>query len=554
MWSRRLVLALVSAVAALAACDDPSPPRPPPTPPPDPPSHNVIDVAIWPRMISDGLTTLTPAPTEELCRRMSLDLLGVTPSAADVAAACTGKTPAEMARAFLAMPRAAAIERRYWIQRVGNQPDWLMADHLADADKLYDALGAGTLGYDDFAARLLAHPVMTVNRPLAAGDDVTLTVTNIFRLFLGRAPSVAELADYTNLLRPWRRVTERRDDLGYMAATWPAAIDPEACHDQVLGVAGCTSKLLGAETTILPVVAPHAPSGYETNDALFYYETVQGAVPAALETELEKPGRLLATRDEFWDEAADLSLRRFLGWWRSTAAEPDTVLPEVQLALSAWFKATPTHDIRELYVMVLSSLLYTTSAEVPIADGERPPWATGPVKTLEPEQLLDSVGRALGRPLGLCDPHTAEGVERGGGSWPTRLRLAQPEDWYGFGFDYYRANAAELGGCLGARPAPRQPGLKAMFDHIALADRLCRAPSTLLPADLAPTDTTPAGIDRLAEHLFAAFLARKPTAEQSDAMRTAGTACFADATCHDLTGLGRETCGALLRSAAFLYY
>ena len=106
MWSRRLGLALVSALA-LAACDDPSsgPPAPPP-PPPDPPSQNVIDVAIWPRMIADGLTTLTPAPTAELCRRMSLDLLGVTPSADDIAAACTGKTPSEMARAFLAMPRA----------------------------------------------------------------------------------------------------------------------------------------------------------------------------------------------------------------------------------------------------------------------------------------------------------------------------------------------------------------------------------------------------------------------------------------------------------------
>ncbi len=550
----RCSAATLLALSLLAACDEPAPPRPPPEPPPPPPSSNVIDVAVWPRMIADGLTALTPASTDELCRRMGLDLLGVTPAPDDVAAACVGKTPAEMARAFMARPRFAATERRFWIRRMGNEPTWVMADHLADADRLYDALGRGELGYADFAARVLAHPVMTVNRPLAAGDDVTQTVTNIFRVFLGRSPSVAELADYTNLLRPWRRVTERRDSLGYMDATWPAVIDPEACRDQVLGVAGCTSKLLGAETAILPVVTAQAPAGFDTNPRLFYYETVQGAVPAALQAELEKPGRLLATRDEFWDEAAELALRRLLGWWRSTAAEPDTVLPEVTLALSTWFAAQPGHDVRELYATVMSSVLYTSAARVGADSGPRPPWGTGPVKTLEPEQLLDSVSRALDRPLGLCDPHTSQGVDNGSGSWPTRLRPPQPADWYGFGRDYYRAIAVELGDCQGALATPRQPGLKATFAHIELAERLCRAPSKILPADLSPTDTTPAAIDRLTDHLIRGFLARPATADEQAAVRTAATACFADPACQDLGGLARETCGALLRSSAFLYY
>ncbi len=551
--SRRPGFALGLAFAAVAACDDPAPAPIPPDPPPPPPSSNVIDVAIWPRMIAEGLTTLTPASNEELCRRMGLDLLGATPSVEESAAACTGKSAAEMARAFMTLPRFRATERRFWIQRVGNESNWIMADHMVDADGLYDALGAGTLAYDDFAAKLLAHPVMTVNRPLAAGDDVSLTAANVFRVFLGRTPSLAEVADYSNLLRPWRRTNEMRESLGYMATTWPAALDPNACNDQVLGLAGCTSKLLGAETAMVPAVSPQAPPGFETSPRLFYYETVQGQVPPALQAELEKPGRLLATRAEFWDEAADMSLRRLLGWWRSTPDEPDSVLPEVHLALAAWFRATPERDLRELYVMVLSSLLYTQAAEIPIVDGARPPWATGPVKTLEPEQLLDSVARALARPLGFCDPHTAEPVGRAG-TWPLRLRTPQPEDWYGFGRDYYRELGSELGGCLGARTAPRQHGLKAMFAHIALADRLCEAPSRLLPDGLAPTDTTPAGIDRLSEHLFPAFLGRRPAADELEAMRTAGTACFAEQRCANVNGLARETCGALLRSAAFLYY
>ena len=550
----RGVLATSLVMAALAACDDGTTSPPPPPEPPPPPSQNVIDVAIWPRMIAEGLTELVPAPTDELCRRMSLDLLGRTPTTDEIATACTGKTAEQMARAFLAMPRFRDMERRFWIQRVGADPYMVYGEHLVDADTLYDALGQGQLAYDDFAARLLAHPVMTINRPVAAGDDVTLTVTNIFRLFLGRAPVVAEIGDYGNLLRPWRRVAEMRmGPLGYGDTVWPAALDPMACQDQVLGLAGCTSTLLGETTVVNPVVTAQAPAGYDTNPDLFYYETVQGAMPAALEHELEKPGRLLATRAEFWDEAADYPLRRFLGWWRSSAAEPDTVLPEVQLALSAWFQAQPAHDVRELYVTVLTSILYTQSIDDTRA-GDRPPWGTGPMKTLEPEQLLDSVGQALARPVGLCDPHTAEpvGVERT--VWPERLRAAQPADWYGFGYDFYRTLGVELGGCLGARTSPRQPGLKAMFAHIAIAERLCRAPSKLLPDGLDSADTTPAGVDRLADHLFRGFLGRAPSTDEQTAVRTAATACFADASCHDMGGLARETCGALLRSAAFLYY
>src|SRR5205814_3792309 len=113
--------------------------------------------------------------------------------------------------------------------------------------------------------------------------------------------------------------------------------------------AECTSTLLGAQTSLAPQVSPLVPSGFsQTSSKLFYYEMVEGGVPGALEAELEKPGRLLATRQELWDTAADLALARWLGWWRSSANVPDTVLPEVQRALGAWFRARSGHDLREL--------------------------------------------------------------------------------------------------------------------------------------------------------------------------------------------------------------
>jgi hypothetical protein len=280
------------------------------------------------------------------------------------------------------------------------------------------------------------------------------------------------------------------------------------------------------------------PTGYsQTSSALFYYELADGNMAAAIASELEKPGRLFATRDELWNEAADFALARWLGWWRSTANQPESVLPEVRQALATWFRDQPRRDLRELYVTVMTSLLYTTSADV---DGdERPPWATGPTKLLEPEQLLDTVARALGRDLGACDPHTDEPVGQNF-FWPQRLRDPATTS----GFDY-RGAAQQLGGCLGATEPPRHPGLPALLTHIDLARQLCASPT--LPADV----TT---LAQVGDYLFAQFLARPPTSEERSALDAAATACSSDSTCGDARGFAREVCGALLRSTAFLYY
>jgi hypothetical protein len=540
------VTLLIVPLAWLAACSSDTGASDPPLPPP--PSQNPIDVAIWPRLVASGLTALPAASPDELCRRMALDLTGVTPAPGE----CDGKTPEEMARAFMATPRFIAIEKRFWIRRLGADPMAMMADHIADADTIYEAAASGDIGYDDLVARLTAHPIITINRPVAAGDDVTQTVQRIFTVFLGRMPSAAEVADYANLLRPWRRRFEDRYDKGYGYYVRMAAIDPAACRDPVLGKAACTSTLLGPATTVDPQVTAHVPAGYsQTSSSLYYYELDQGNVPAALEAELEKPGRLLAMRAELWDEAADLALARFLGWWRSSANVPETVLPEVRRALAESFRARTPHDLRELYVTVLTSLLYTTSNDSGGA-ANLPPWATGPSKLLEPEQMLDTLAHGLGRDLGLCDPHTDEPVGRNF-YWPDRLRTPQPTDFYGFGYDFYLERAQQLGGCSGAIAPPRSPGLPALLTHIDLARDLCRAPGKLLPDGVDPQATTADAMAAVADHLFAGLVGRRIADDERPAITAAATACAADTTCHDASGFGVELCGALLRSAAFLY-
>ncbi|MBA3456290.1 MAG: DUF1549 domain-containing protein [Deltaproteobacteria bacterium] len=539
-----LVVAVVSACSASSIPIDPTPPPPPP------PSDNPIDVAIWPRLIEEGFTDLTPATTNELCRRISLDLTGVSPQADEVATLCTGKSPEQIVRGFMALPRFRDTERRFWIRRIGAEPTALMADHIADADRIYLAAADGTIGYDDMVAQLVAHPIITLHRSIAEADDVAPTVLHVFNTFLGRAPSAIEIDDFANLLRPWQRRFEDRYDLGYSYYVRPAALDPRACLDAVLGASACTSTLLGAPTTVDLQITPRVPSGYsQTSDNLYYYELAQGDMPAALQAELEKPGRLLATRAELWDEAADVALSRFVGWWRSTPNEPDSVLPEVQQALGSWFRGHETRDLRELYVVVMTSLLYTSSSEV-VTDGERPPWTTGPTKLLEPEQLLDSVARALGRELGQCDPHTEEEVGLDF-YWPDRLRTSQPSGWYGFGYDFYRQSAVMLGGCLGARQAPRNPGLPALLTHIELARGLCAPPSELLPAGI---DAAAPATVAVATDLFTRFLARAPASDEVAMLDAAAAACLGDSGCATAKNLAIEVCGALLRSSAFLYY
>ncbi len=518
---------------------------------PGPPSDNPIDQAIWPRMVGEGRTKLVRASDVELCRRVALDLIGVAPTADQVSSLCAGRSPEEIVRGFLALPRFVEVERRFWIRRLRADPVAGYGEHIVDADRILDASASGAIGYDDLVARLLAHPIMTTNRSVAAGDDPTTTVEHIFETFLGRAPSPAEVGDYANLLRPWRRVFVPRGELGYAFYVRPSVLVTNACSDPVLGAAACTSTLLGPPTTIKPPAeALELPA--DGINGYYYYELVHGNVPPAIQAELEKPGRLLATRDELWDQAADVALARFLGWWRSSTDEPDTVLPEVQRALGAWFRQHPTRQLRELYVTVMTSLLYTATAEAP-GDEELPAWTTGPTKLLEPEQLLDTVGAALQRELGLCDPHTSEPVGLDF-YWPDRLRRPQPEDFYGFGSDFYYDRGNLLGGCLGAMAPPRAPGLPALLTHIGIASQLCVAPSVILPTGVEPSATTPDAVRAATTHLFQRLLSRAPDDDELAVTADAAATCFADPTCGTVGTFASELCGALIRSSAFLYY
>jgi hypothetical protein len=509
--------------------------------PPPPPSDNVIDVAIWPRIVAGGHAEIPDEAHEALCRRMALDFTGRVPSDADVSTHCDGKSPEAMARSFMDTPEFAARQRKLWIQHLGPIPEQVLADHIIELDDLIDQLATGAIGYDTFAIRVSAHPGFALNRMIAEPEPYEDSARALSRVFLGRAPQGAELETLARLFRIWRRDWVPRYAEGYGYYVRVATIDPDVCTDPVLGQLQCSGALWGGEVSIdLPL----------TDEVL--YESIAGAVEPGLQAELERVGELMVQQPEFWGEAADHGLRELLGWWKSTPAQNETDVAEVRSALAAWFAGTEGHDVRDLYAMIASSILYIRATDLPEDAPELPPWAIGPTKAMDATQFLDSLEVVFERELGFCDIHTPEPIGRNW-YWPDRLRVAQDPGFAGFGYDFYFETAQTLGGCLGAIPEPAQPGLESLFTHIDLADTLCEDGDAPVPAGFDAADLGAANIDALVQHAWSRFLTRAPLPEEAEALEAARTACEGDAGC-DGQQFADELCGALLRSGAFLYY
>jgi hypothetical protein len=550
--------------------------------PPPPPSSNVIDVAIWPRLVRDHTTKITRASDTELCRRLSLDLTGAIPSPEEVAA-CAGKSPEQMARAFMATQAFVAREVRLWVQTLGENPVRMNANLLISADRILARLASGAIGYDDFVAQIVAHPVVTLNRRTDV-DVLADVATNVFVTFLGRAPVGDETNDFADLFRVWLRLAagDPKGVIGYRPNV--AGLDPRACKDPVFGAEACTSRALGAATTIqLPDNPPGTGCFNQFNlddqggragppDGVLCFDSVganapsavdaQGNLPQALRQELEKPGRLLATRAEFWEQAGERALMRMLGWWKASLNEPETVVPEVRVALGAWFRAQAKHDLRDLYATITSSLLYTRTELVDPSDSARvdgvAPWLSGPTKAMTGEQYLDSAIKGLQRKgaaseNGPCDAHVSTYAFDGLAYiyyFPAPLRVASDQK----GDDFYRANATLLGACQGGAPSQAQPGLRGLFAQVGIGQGLCDDKAVLAPAGTSLTDGSDTTIDAVTSFQFQRLVQREPEAGELDAARKLAKDCLGDASCGATKGYAGLLCQTLLRSGSFVFY
>ena len=515
------------------------------TAPADPPSiacetsDNTIDRAACPRLYASGCGAAPIAPDHELCRRMHLDLTGVAPSRAELTAVCAGKTPREIAVTLMASPLFVRHANELWAETLGYEPAQVDGKWLADADGLVASLVRGELGYDAFAKRILGHPIFGVGARLPRSDLIDdddgffpQAARRAIKVFLGRDAIVGEDVALGKLFAPWKKkIVVLNGDYGRAEPF----LDPAACP--------CTTSVFGQSTELrIPL------------DRKMMWDDLAPSVPPALRAELDKVGALFVSQPPFWAQGADLALAMYLGWWKTTLAQDQSLLPEVEQALGEQLRNDPAHSFRDLILTVVTSALYTRSSVAPAsAAAELPAWCTGPMRVVRPEAYVASLGLVLGIRVGRCDHRTYEplGVFYADGSegsfFPNALHEDEASDGDVLGItDYHYRASTQMGGCSAGASRSEDPTLPMVFGAAPIADTLCKKSQVLLPDGVGAADRTPRAADAVIERVFELMVGRLPTHEESTAIAIdvgtcRGESCGAGA-------LATNLCAALARS------
>src|SRR5262249_2404828 len=132
----------------------------------------------------------------EICRRMSIDLLGRIPTEKELAD-CVKERPADRVEAFMALPEYIWNMRRIWGELVNyrSEPMWYV--RTLELDWLVKSLYEGELPDDGFATRFVMHPAFFSRHQ---GDD---WFSAMYPIFVGRPARVDEIAGLRPLQRVW---------------------------------------------------------------------------------------------------------------------------------------------------------------------------------------------------------------------------------------------------------------------------------------------------------------------------------------------------------------
>ncbi len=508
-------------------------------------SDNAIDHAVCPRLYASGCGAAPVAPTYELCRRMHLDLTGVVASQDELVSTCAGKTPRQIAVALMASPLFVRHAKELWGEALGYEPAQVDGKWLADADQIVASLVTGEIGYDAFAKRILGHPLFGVGARLPRSDQLTdddgffpQSGRRAIKVFLGREAIAGEDVALAKLFSPWKKkIVVLNGDYGRAEPF----LDPAACP--------CKTSLFGQSTELRIPLGTH-----------MMWDDLAPDVPPALRAELDKVGALFVSQPAFWAQGADLALGMYLGWWKTTLAQDQSLLPEVELALGETLRTEPAHSFRELILSVVTSALYTRSNVAPAsAAAESPVWCTGPLRVLRPEAYVASLGKVLGVRVGRCDHRTYEalGVFYADGSegsfFPNALREDEASDGDVLGTtDYHYRASTQMGGCSGGAARSEDPTLPMVFGASPIAATLCAKSQVLLPDAVGAADSSPATMEAVIDRVFERMVGRLPTNDESAAIAAdvalcTGPSCGAGA-------LATNVCAALARSSEFSTY
>lgn len=515
---------------------------------------NPVNAGICTSLWGVGLMT-RPIDDGEACRRLFADTLGRFPDLDELRDRCLGRPWGEVVDQLIQSPEFVRIQQRRWADRLLYNNEALSPERIYDADALVAKVYRGLVPYDQFAAIVAAHPVLT--RRYATPAD---RAEAAFRMFLGRPPFERERADLARLYVLWVNDYYQHPSFGRVPDSFIQfrCVDSDGRRDPAR-VGECTSILWGYHELVLE---PDLRALARPDGRLW-----SGLLRAVDWERLQLPGRIIAGEPAFWERAVDDVLEQYLGYRVSAVA------PQVRENLVD-FLLEHGADIRSVHFAVLTSALYLQSArtdgrEDPVADSYRYTW--GPLKQAEVETWIDTLEARTSIDLGSCDHRIPD---------PARLlrlqtvgayALVEASDWTlaSNGNEVrrtYRDLARSLGGCpenlAGGRfktvsvlTTATQEGFVTGLCNPALLERapMAAPTATLLPPGMASNKQLDAGTGReILRHQIGRFFAREPSLEESIAAEAAVAEC-APKPC-TAEAFARPLCFALLSSAEMLFY
>ena len=520
------------------------------------PLSNPIHQALCPTIEGRGLS-YTPVVAAEACRRLFADTLGRFPTKRELDETCLDRPMSAVVANLLARPEFVKTQRRIFADLLLYHNEVISTARIWDADEVVGKVYAGLIPWDQFAAIIASHPVLT--RRYANPAD---RAEAAFRLFIGRPPYQNERADLARLYNLWTNDYYEHPGFG---RTPDAFVRYECVNDSGdrddASAGACTSVLWGSRELILN------PDVRTEGDKPLW----SGLLNADEWFQLQEPGRVLASLPAFWEHAVDRVSEQYLGY------NPSLEAPAIREALVRWL-LLHNGDIRSVHFAVLTSRLYLQSALTEAVPGElvdeRGQLLRGPLKQADAEVWLDTLEVATQQDLGACDHRLPDPNRLLNMKTVSALALVAGTDWPVAEdgtkiLTRYRDLARSLGGCpenlAGGRfktvsiltTATQESFVESVCNPALLdsaAAKAAAAPiAVLLPGDLADRQALDAAVaQQVLDHQVGTFFGRSPTEEERALVAGGADACV-PRPCTAET-FARPLCFALLSGAETLFY
>lgn len=512
---------------------------------------NVVDEASCPEIQGRGIEP-TIADDIEMCRRLSLDLLGTVPTPEQFAADCEGRELAEIVDDFIARPEYVVLGQRLWADKLRMTSTITYYEYLETLDQLTAKLYTGELTLPELAVQVATHPGYT-----GRFDGQDLVGYN-FLAFLGRDAAPHERLDLQALWHMWEeRYVEMHPT--YFFGYTRVVVNTIVCEYTPWA---CQSELWGHNSVVVPWPVPD-DYDYEGPNVLAVEDLDDDTW-----AELRKAGELLTQQPSFYEAAVDESLLRYLGY------KAGVQIPLVRQKLVDMLVQS-NGDIRTIEREILTSQLYRMASAYPDPEGTleadgSPDFWHGPMKQMTAEHWLDSIEKLTDIELGHCDhryPEVIAGAPTPDADyseyvWHPNDYPKDPDPTWPVEAnkpDYtYRDLARALGGCPDQESQLRFTGTGVMIalSQSDVAQAVCAQVgpgAPVLPPGLVADDTSPDTYDAAVRHIYQTITLRELPEDLEEQLATAVDGCAGDAECNAAI-ISFHMCATLLGGAEFVFY